>query len=53
MNEPILLVVALFVIAGGGIIVIDAVIIRRIRRGAPAKAPVTAEGNDDVGNIGP
>jgi hypothetical protein len=31
--EPILVILALFAIAGGGIIVIDALIIRRIRRG--------------------
>lgn len=51
MNEPILIVFALFAIAGGGIVLIDALIIRFIRHGAPTKAPVT-EGKDDVGNIG-
>jgi hypothetical protein len=33
MNDAILIVLLLFLIAGGGIIVLDAFIIRRIRRG--------------------
>ena len=32
MNDPLIVVLALFAVAGGGIIVVDAFIIRRLRR---------------------
>jgi len=39
MNDGILVIIALFAIAGGGIIVIDAFILRKLRRNARSTPP--------------
>ena len=39
MNDGILVIIALFAIAGGGIIVIDVFILRKLRRNATQSAP--------------
>lgn len=39
LNQGILAVIALAVVAGGGIIAIDALVIRKIRRLAPSSKP--------------
>jgi hypothetical protein len=46
LNGGILAVIALAVIAGGGIIVIDAFVIRKIRRLGPPNKPRPEEGRD-------
>ena len=39
MNEGILVIIALFAVAGGGIIVIDAFILRKLRSNATRTPP--------------
>jgi len=39
MNDGILVILVLFAIAGGGIIVIDAFILRKLRRNATPRQP--------------
>ena len=39
MTDALLVVLGLFALAGGGIIVIDSLIIRRLRRGRDASEP--------------
>ena len=50
VTESIVAILVLFLIAGGGIIVVDALIIRKIRQLRPPAAPESRSPEDSTNN---